>query len=137
MGSYGIGLERILSSAVELYHDEDGICWPVSIAPYTVVLTPINYKDAMRDAADRLHDHLAAAGIDTILDDRAERPGVKFKDADLIGIPYRVVIGGKLKEGKVELFERASRQTELVDIESLVETLQAKIESATPKVARR
>ncbi len=128
MGSYGIGLERIMSSAVELYHDKDGIIWPVSIAPFTVIITPINYKDEMKEAADRLYEALGAAGIEAILDDRAERPGVKFKDADLVGIPYRVVIGAeKLKQGRVELFERSSRQTELVDLDSLVKTISAKV----------
>jgi prolyl-tRNA synthetase len=132
MGSYGIGLERILSSAVELYHDEDGIIWPVSIAPVAVILTPINYKGDMKEAADRLSAELTGLGIDWLLDDRAERPGVKFKDADLIGIPFRVVIGGKLKEGKVELFERSTKQTTLVDIGALASTLQKRIEELTP-----
>jgi len=132
MGSYGIGLERILSAAVELYHDDDGIIWPISIAPVSVILTPINYKGDMKDAADRLAADMTAAGIDWLLDDRSERPGVKFKDADLIGIPFRVVIGGKLKEGKVELFERANKQTTLIDVDALVSTLQQRIKETTP-----
>jgi prolyl-tRNA synthetase len=121
MGSYGIGLERIMTSAIELFHDADGIIWPGSIAPYTVIITPVNYKDEMRAAADRLYDELRAAQVDALLDDRAERPGVKFKDADLIGIPFRIVIGPeKLKLGKVELFERATKKTELVDLAAIV-----------------
>jgi prolyl-tRNA synthetase len=131
MGSYGIGLERILSAAVELFHDEDGIIWPISIAPVSVILTPINYKGDLKDAADRFSADLSDAGIDWLLDDRPERPGVKFKDADLIGIPFRVVIGGKLKEGKVEIFERATKQTSLVDVDSLVPTLQLRIDETT------
>jgi prolyl-tRNA synthetase len=124
MGSYGIGLERIMSSAVELYHDADGIVWPPAIAPFSVILTPINYRDEMKARADQLYEELRSAGFDVLLDDRAERPGVKFKDADLIGIPYRVVLGpDKLKQGKVELFNRATRQTELVGIENLVAAL--------------
>jgi prolyl-tRNA synthetase len=121
MGSYGIGLERIMTSAIELYHDADGIRWPISIAPFTVIITPVNYKEDMKAAADRLYHELRAARIDVLLDDRAERPGVKFKDADLIGIPFRIVIGPeKLKQGKVELFERATKKTELVDLEAIV-----------------
>jgi prolyl-tRNA synthetase len=133
MGSYGIGLERILSSAVELFHDEDGIVWPVSIAPFLVIITPINYKGDMQAAADSLAADLTAAGIDWLLDDRKERPGVKFKDADLIGIPFRVVIGGKLKEGKVEIFERATKQTSLVEVDRIVATLKKRIEETTPR----
>jgi prolyl-tRNA synthetase len=130
MGSYGIGLERIMSSAVELYHDKDGIVWPTSIAPYSVVIVPINYKDGMMEAADGLYEQLKAAGIDALLDDRSERPGVKFKDADLIGIPYRVVIGAeKLKEGQAELFNRATKKTEFVKILSLDTHLQAILRS--------
>ncbi len=124
MGSYGIGVERILTSAVELYHDADGIVWPPSIAPFGAVITPVNYKDDMKAAADRIYDELRAAKVDVLLDDRAERPGVKFKDADLIGIPFRIVIGPeKLKQGRVELFERAVRKTELVDQAEIVPTL--------------
>jgi prolyl-tRNA synthetase len=131
MGSYGIGMERIMTSAIELYHDADGIIWPLSIAPYTVIVTPVNYKDDMKATADRLYDELNAAGLDTLLDDRAERPGVKFKDADLIGIPYRVVIGAeKLKQGKAELFERAARKTELVELSSLVTRIKSLVAGA-------
>ena len=124
MGSYGIGLERIMSSAVELYHDSDGIVWPFSIAPFSVIVTPIAYKGEMREAADRLYAALQQAGWDTLLDDRAERPGVKFKDADLIGIPFRVVIGPEnLKQGMVELFERARRSKQIVPIGEVVSML--------------
>ena len=130
MGSYGIGVERIMSSAVELYHDKDGIVWPPSIAPYSIVIVPINYKDGMKEAADGLYQELRSAGVDVLLDDRSERPGVKFKDADLIGIPYRVVIGAeKLKEGHVELFNRASKKTELVKLLTLLPYLQAILRS--------
>jgi len=121
-------VERIMTSAIELYHDKDGIIWPVSIAPCTVIVTPVNYKNDMRAAADKLYAALLAAGIDTLLDDRAERPGVKFKDADLIGIPFRIVLGPeKLKQGKVELFTRATRQTEIVDLEAVVSLAKARV----------
>ena len=94
MGSYGIGLDRIIAAAIELHHDEQGICWPRAIAPYDVVVTPVRVKDAeqMRTAEALLHE-LEAAGFGVLLDDRDERPGVKFKDADLIGIPFRIVPG--------------------------------------------
>ena len=115
-----------MSSAVELYHDADGIVWPKSIAPFSVIITPVVYKDAAREAADALYGALQAAGVDVLLDDRNERPGVKFKDADLIGIPFRVVLGEqKLKLGKAELFDRTARKTELVDLDALVPTLVA------------
>ncbi len=131
MGSYGIGMERIMTSAIELFHDADGIIWPASIAPYTVIITPVNYKDDIKAAADKLYAELSAAGFDTLLDDRAERPGVKFKDADLIGIPFRVVLGPeKLKQGKAELFERATRKTELLELPALVARIKSLIASA-------
>jgi len=131
MGSYGIGLERIMCSAVELHHDDDGIIWPPSIAPFSVILTPIIYKDGPQAAADRFYAELVAAGVEVLMDDRPERPGVKFKDADLIGIPYRVVIGSeKLKQGKVELFDRATKKTELLDLDSVVSILLSKCRHA-------
>jgi prolyl-tRNA synthetase len=130
MGSYGIGIERILSSAVELYHDDDGIIWPPAIAPFSVIVTPVNYKDAVKAAADRLYDELRTSGIDVLLDDRAERPGVKFKDADLIGIPYRVVLGAeKLSKGQAELFNRATRQTELIDINTVPSVVRERLQA--------
>jgi prolyl-tRNA synthetase len=128
MGSYGIGVDRILSAAVELYHDADGIVWPAAIAPFSVVITPIAYKDEMKAAADALYDALGAAGVDVLLDDRAERPGVKFKDADLVGIPLRVVLGPeKLKQGKAELFDRATRKAEVVDVAGLAAAIAARL----------
>ena len=115
MGSYGIGIERILTCAVELYHDSEGISLPASIAPFTVVITPVNYAESLqKEAADLLYHECAQAGIDALLDDRDERPGVKFKDADLIGVPYRITIGKKLAQGKVEFLERRTRASEEV-----------------------
>lgn len=125
MGSYGIGIERILTCAIELYHDKDGIVLPVSIAPFTVVITPVNYKDSLqREAADVLYARMAEAGIDAILDDRDERPGVKFKDADLIGIPYRITVGKKIAEGTVEFSERATHATTHVRLHDALQHLQ-------------
>jgi prolyl-tRNA synthetase len=112
MGSYGIGIERILSSAVELYGDADGIALPVAIAPFQVVITPVNNSDAAQmEAAGEIYAACGSMGLDALLDDRDERPGVKFKDADLIGIPYRVTVGKKLAQGRVELVERRGRRT--------------------------
>lgn len=117
MGSYGIGIERILTCAIELFHDKDGIALPASIAPFSVVITPVNYADALqKEAADMLYAECAKAGIDALLDDRDERPGVKFKDADLIGIPYRITIGKKLSAGKVELIDRRTHASEEVPL---------------------
>ena len=111
MGSYGIGIERILSAAIELFHDKDGMILPAAIAPFQVVITPANSSDAAQaEAARGIYQQCLALGIDTLLDDRDERPGVKFKDADLIGVPWRIVVGKKLASGMVELVERKTRQ---------------------------
>ncbi len=116
MGSYGIGIERILSSAVELYSDADGMALPAAIAPFHVVVTPVNVGDAaQRKAAEELYENCRAAGLDALLDDRDERPGVKFKDADLIGIPYRITVGKKLANGLVEVVERRGKKTAEVE----------------------
>jgi prolyl-tRNA synthetase len=110
MGSYGIGIERILSSAIELYHDKDGMALPPPIAPFQVVITPVNFSDAaLRTAAEQVYRECRELGLDALLDDRDERPGVKFKDADLIGIPYRITIGKKLAQGSVEAVERRTK----------------------------
>ncbi len=122
MGSYGIGLGRILAAAVELYNDDDGICWPVSIAPFQIIVTPANVNDqTQRETAEKLYGQLKSEGFDVLLDDREERPGVKFKDADLIGIPYRITVGNKLKQGRVELFSRRDRQTKEVPVDSVIQ----------------
>jgi len=112
MGSYGIGIERILSAAIELYYDKDGMILPVPIAPFQVVITPANNSDeAQMEAAWNIYQASLALGLDALLDDRDERPGVKFKDADLIGVPFRIVVGKKLGNGLVELVERKTRQS--------------------------
>jgi prolyl-tRNA synthetase len=117
MGSYGIGVERILSSAIELYHDADGISLPPAIAPFVVVITPVNNSDAaQRRAAESLYAEAKEAGLDVLYDDRDERPGVKFKDADLIGIPYRITAGKKLAQGSVEVVERRTKRVSDVPV---------------------
>ena len=128
MGSYGIGIERILTCAIEIFHDKDGMSLPVLIAPFTVVITPVNYSDSLqREAADMLYSECLRFGIDVLLDDRDERPGVKFKDADLIGIPYRLTVGKKLSEGKIEFIERRTRASEDVPLAGAVPHLQKKL----------
>jgi prolyl-tRNA synthetase len=117
MGSYGIGIERILCAAVELYHDKDGMALPPSIAPFTVVVTPVNFKDeTLQRASVELYEALRKEGLDALLDDRDERPGVKFKDADLIGIPYRVTVGKKLSQGLVEVVDRRTKASSDVPV---------------------
>ena len=112
MGSYGIGIERILCCAIEQNNDSNGMCLPPSIAPFTVIVTPVNNGDAaLREAAQKITAELESQGIDVLYDDRDERPGVKFKDADLIGIPFRVTIGKKLGQGFVELYNRKTRES--------------------------
>jgi len=125
MGSYGIGVERIISAAVEQQHDEDGIIWPRSLAPFDVVVTITNMKqDEVREAGEKLYQELQQAGLEVLLDDRDERAGVKFKDADLIGIPYRVTIGKKVADGLVELFDRRTKQSEDVKISEVAAQVQ-------------
>ncbi len=122
MGSYGIGLERILCAAVELYHDGNGMSLPASIAPFTVVVTPVNMKDeALKSAAETLYAECNKAGMDAVLDDRDERPGVKFKDAELVGIPWRITVGKKLAQGIVEVVERRTGKLTEVPVGEAVE----------------
>jgi prolyl-tRNA synthetase len=128
MGSYGIGIERILTCAIELFNDKDGISLPASIAPFSLVITPVNYTDAaQRAAADQLYGEAKKAGIDVVLDDRDERPGVKFKDAELIGIPYRITLGKKLASGQVELVERRTKASQDVSLENAIAVVAQKL----------
>ncbi len=121
MGSYGIGIERILASAAELYHDELGMALPRSIAPFEAIITLLRPDDPQQaETAERLIDELSRRSIDTLLDDRNERPGVKFKDAELIGFPIRITIGKKLAQGEVELFSRRRRESSTVPVSDAV-----------------
>jgi prolyl-tRNA synthetase len=125
MGSYGIGIERILTAAVEQSNDENGFWLPASIAPFEIVVAPVNVKDeAVRAAGEDIAKRLEAAGFDVILDDRNERPGVKFKDADLVGIPFRITVGNKVTEGTVEVVPRSTREVRDVKITAIVEHFQ-------------
>lgn len=111
MGCYGIGITRCLSAAIEQNNDENGIIWPVALAPYQAIVIPANYKsDEQNEMAEKLYKELTDAGIETLIDDRSERAGVKFKDADLIGIPVRIVVGKKCGEGIVEYKERREKE---------------------------
>ncbi len=125
MGSYGIGLDRNVAIVVEANHDENGICWPVNVAPYEVVITVVKPKDVdCHEAGERLYEKLTEAGLDVIIDDRDERPGVKFKDADLVGFPYRVTVGPKgLENGVLEVVRRRDGQKTDVPIAHAAETL--------------
>lgn len=115
MGSYGIGVERIMAAAVELHHDAGGIIWPFPIAPYRATVVTLGKEPELAAAAEEVVAALAAAGFDVLYDDREERPGVKLKDADLIGIPLRVAVGKRgLAEGKVEWKLRRAAEVELV-----------------------
>ncbi|HVS20789.1 MAG TPA: proline--tRNA ligase [Pyrinomonadaceae bacterium] len=125
MGSYGIGVERIISAAVEQNYDNDGIIWPKTLAPFDVIVTITNVKqDEVREAGETLYRDLQQAGLEVLLDDRDERAGVKFKDADLIGIPYRITIGKKIADGVVELFDRRTKQSEDVKLSEIVARMQ-------------
>ncbi len=125
MGTYGIGVGRTMSAAVEQHHDADGIVWPLTLAPFEVVLVSLNPSDeAVRREADALYESLTAAGIEVFYDDRDERPGVKFKDADLIGFPIRVNVGGRaLKEGNVEVVARRDRAARAVPKDQAVDAV--------------
>jgi prolyl-tRNA synthetase len=125
MGSYGIGIERILTAAVEQSNDENGFWLPPSIAPFEVVVVSTNSKDeAVRNASEDIARQLEAAGFDVLLDDRDERPGVKFKDADLVGIPFRVNVGKKVTEGTIEVVRRSTLHKEDVKISAIGEYFQ-------------
>jgi prolyl-tRNA synthetase len=129
MGSYGIGPARIAAAAIEQGNDEHGIIWPLSIAPFHILIVPVNVKDVRSmDIAEEMYRDLAEKGFEVLMDDRDERAGVKFKDADLIGIPWRIIIGEKnLKDGLVELKDRKTGAVEKVKIEEAVEKIAKKL----------
>jgi prolyl-tRNA synthetase len=132
MGCYGIGVTRVAAAAIEQNHDKDGIVWPMSLAPFQVHLMTLAANDAeVVAAANRLYDELRAAGIEVLYDDRDERPGTKFKDADLLGVPLRLAVGKKsLAEGKVELKGRRAAKAELIDAAGAAAEVAARVEAA-------
>jgi prolyl-tRNA synthetase len=130
MGCYGIGITRLLGAAIEQGHDDRGIIWPAAIAPFEVVICPVNYRqsEGVRAAADQLHDELARRGIDVLLDDRGERPGSMFADMELIGIPHRITIGERgLKSGEFEVVERRSLASTAVPIAAVADFVAARV----------
>ncbi len=131
MGCYGVGVSRLAQAAVEQSYDQDGIIWPVGIAPYHAIVTIPNINDAQQvEIAEKLYTDLNQAGIETLLDDRNERAGVKFKDADLIGIPVRIVTGRAIANGKVEVIYRKERKPQEIPITEVVSTLKQWIDTA-------
>jgi len=136
MGCYGIGVTRTAAAAIEQHHDENGIMWPMSIAPYRVEIIPMNVSDeASMKVAGELYRTLNEKGIEVLLDDRDERPGVKFKDADLIGIPLRVVVGPKgLAQGKIEIKYRGSKEVRLLDVSRAAEEIAAMVRGELEKL---
>ncbi len=138
MGCYGIGVSRIMAAAIEQNHDEKGIVWPMPIAPFVIHLLPIQDKsEKVTQTARQIYEALLEKKIEVLFDDRSERPGVKFHDADLLGAPYQVVIGEKnLKEGKIEIKERRTGVSTLIEVEQVINHLVEKISNgskATPR----
>jgi len=124
MGCYGIGVNRILAAAIEQNNDKDGIIWPMSIAPYQVIVVPTNVADsAIAKAAENIYAELVKEGIEVLLDDRDERAGVKFKDADLIGIPLHIVIGKGLADNKVEIKNRKTKEVKQISVKDAVKAI--------------
>ena len=130
MGCYGIGVTRTLAAVVEQHHDKDGIIWPVAVAPYHVIITLMKPDDEVQLAmAEKVHDELSAKGVEVMLDDRDERPGVKFKDADLLGIPVRITVGRMAPEGKVEYKLRRDAEKVEMTAEEAVKAAVALVEA--------
>ena len=131
MGSYGIGVNRILAATIEKSHDSNGIIWPLPLAPYEVLVVPINFKDEIiTDTATKIYDELRESGIDTLLDDRDQRPGFKFKDADLIGIPIRITVGKRLKEtGELEVKLRSKDEVHYAKPENILTEIRKLMDS--------
>ena len=121
MGCYGIGVTRTLAAVVEQHHDENGIIWPMSVAPYHVIITLVKPDDEVQaEVAERIYTELQKAGVEVLLDDRKERPGVKFKDADLLGIPVRITVGKFAGEGKVEYKLRRDADKQEMSVEDAI-----------------
>jgi len=132
MGCYGIGLNRIMAAAIEAFHDEHGISWPMTIAPFEVVICALDVREAeVTSLSQRIHDELVDHGVDVLLDERDQRPGFKFKDAELIGFPLRVTVGKRgLADGIVEIQTRRTQQTQKVAIEEVVATVKTMVQAA-------
>ncbi len=129
MGCYGIGVDRVLASIIETNHDDFGIQWPMSVAPFQVAIVPIKYKDSMKEAADKLYQELTEAGVEVLLDDRDERPGVKFNDMDLIGFPIRITVGDK-NLPNIEVKLRTNKDSELIPLEGASQKIAEMVKAA-------
>jgi prolyl-tRNA synthetase len=130
MGCYGIGVTRTMSAIIDQYHDEFGIKWPLNVAPYHAVVVPVNYNDeTQKQVADNLYNKLNEARVEVVLDDRNERPGFKFKDWELIGIPYMVIVGKRANEGIVELKNRQTLEKKEVTIEDAIKIINEAVKS--------
>jgi len=128
MGCYGIGINRTMSAIIEQHHDENGIVWPMSVAPYKVIVVPAVFKsEEQMQTAEKLYNEIKALGIDVLLDDRNERAGDKFKDADLIGIPIRITVGKKIADGEVEFKLRSSSDIETISLDSVIDRVKKEI----------
>jgi prolyl-tRNA synthetase len=139
MGCYGIGLDRTLAPVIEEHHDEAGIVWPISVAPYHVIIVPIKYDGEVKAASDRLAAELEKAGMEVLLDDRNERPGVKFNDADLTGIPWRVVVGDKglaQSSPQVEIKRRSEKENRMVELDQAAKELGLKLREELAELNR-
>ncbi|MCR8745930.1 proline--tRNA ligase [Romboutsia lituseburensis] len=135
MGCYGIGVERTAAAVIEQHHDENGIIWPLSIAPYHLVVVPVNIKKAEQmEAAEKLYAQLQSMGVEVLLDDRDERAGVKFKDSELIGIPMRITVGKDITEGKVEFKLRDQSDKELISLDEIESRIKAEFEKNNVKL---
>ena len=123
MGCYGIGVTRIAQAAIEQNHDQKGICWPIQISPFEVIITPTNLKDPIQsDLTEQIYNNFLINKIDVLLDDRNDRAGVKFKDAELIGIPFQIIIGRDSVNKEVELLCRTNNTKLKISIDKLLET---------------
>lgn len=124
MGCYGIGVTRTMASIIEQYHDEDGICWPLNVAPYHAVIVPISYEDeAQRELSNQIYQALINNKVEVVLDDRSQKPGFKFKDWDLIGVPFQVIVGRRANEGIVEFKYRANREKVEKTVNEAIDTI--------------
>jgi prolyl-tRNA synthetase len=132
MGCYGIGIGRTVAACIEQNHDQNGISFPLPIAPFHCIISALNMKEEnVREASEAIYEQLVSAGVEVLLDDRDERPGFKFKDADLIGIPLRIVVGSKnLSEGKVELKIRNTGEVSLLPLPEAVEKVRSLVAEA-------
>ncbi|MBW3543811.1 MAG: proline--tRNA ligase, partial [Planctomycetes bacterium] len=139
MGCYGIGVNRIIAGLAETSHDENGLIWPLAIAPYSVLVIPLNMDDAdVLATAQRFYNELTAAGVDCLYDDREARPGFKFKDADLVGIPLRIVVGARgLAEGQVEVKWRTEASPQKVALDDAVRKVQELLDERRQAEAAR